>query len=174
MMSASFCDALSLEVLDQTQYWCLIAAGTLQTLLSSIKKNIYAILVLSYFSLRNLFPNVTSLSVIYRFFRGKCSGELQTLLPTVQTFRARKRHANFTELNHRHFPRDPNERKTFHFEEQTSRVGIFLNISVLTSSNQESIVIYPCYSHKLQFGSTPLSQISHHIYHYHFDCNTLS
>ena len=58
--------------------------------------------------------DVASLSLLYRYFHGKCSNELHSLVPPRQTFRARTRLATSVESNHPHPLRIPNLRRKFH------------------------------------------------------------
>lgn len=53
--------------------------------------------------------DVTSLSLLYRYFHGECSDELQSLILPVQTFTAKSRHATPILANHPHPLHELNE-----------------------------------------------------------------
>ena len=60
--------------------------------------------------------NVASLTLLYRYFHGKCSVELHSLVPPLRTFSARTRFATSTETNHPFFLNTPPLRRKFHAE----------------------------------------------------------
>lgn len=110
-------------------------------------KVVYAVLLRkSYFQLWCLFPHrlkVASLSLLCGYFHGKRSGGICSLVQLVQTFTSRTRHTTSTKSNHL-FPRILNIRRNVH-------------IHFLTSSSEESIVIFP--------PSRPTTFFSIHITH---------
>lgn len=86
------------------------------------------------------------LSLLDRYFHGKGSDDLQSLVPPVQTFTARTRQTPSTELNHPHFLRISNVRRKFHSDNfffqalliygTNPRLDISLNSELLTSSSE--------------------------------------
>lgn len=57
---------------------------------------------------------VESLSLLYRYFNGKCSDEMRSLDPPVLNFTARTRHATHIAENHPQSPHIPLARCKFH------------------------------------------------------------
>lgn len=104
--------------------------------------------------------NFTSLFLLHRYFRDKCSDWLYSPVPQVQTFTARRYHGTSTESNGPYFPRFSNVRRKIciYFSEVLPscgtdfRVSVRLNPLILTSSRgQVSIVIFLLYPHNLHF-----------------------
>lgn len=92
--------------------------------------------------------------------KGKCSDERNSLVLAVQALTAKKRHVSSTMLNHLHFLRVPQVKRNcnavcFPQElplcEADIRVAASPNTSIVTSSSQESIAIFPSYSQSLRF-----------------------
>lgn len=81
------------------------------------------------------------------------------LIPPVQTFGDRTRHANYAELNQLNFHSIPVVRRKLHqfFFSRTSNcstgshLDASLNIIIINSLNQKAIVIYTAHLHKLHF-----------------------
>ena len=71
--------------------------------------------------------DVASLSLPYRYFHGKCSDEIHSLIPKAQTFTARTRLATSPVANHLHFLRLPNIRRKFHADSFIPRTSSLWN-----------------------------------------------
>lgn len=92
--------------------------------------------------------NVASLSVFYCYFHGKYSFELYCSVAPVQTFTAWTHHATFTESKHSNLPRILRPTQLPPTQElllygANSHMYVSLNIAILKSSNQGSVIIYP-------------------------------
>ena len=65
--------------------------------------------------------NVATLALFYRYFHGKCSDELHSLVPLERNFRVRTRFA-MTSKSHPHFLTVPRTRCNFHADSFIPRV----------------------------------------------------
>lgn len=129
--------------LDQNMEY-YICAGAVQSLYFSLEKFkiVYTVLLRKY-----LFSTLQPLLLLYQ--HGKCSDEIYSLTPPVQTtFTAKSQHATSTELKHLHFLSVPNVNSAqialpqdLSFCGTVSCVSAFTIIIILTSSIHQSLCI---------------------------------
>lgn len=108
-------------------------------------KNVYAVLFPTKWLLSNR-HNVTSLSLLYLYFHDQCSGGLHCSTPPVQTFTTRSCQATSMESSQPYFLRLTIVKRKYHSDSlilRDTRKDASINTSIVTSSNEESIVIYP-------------------------------
>ena len=108
------------QIRPQMEYCCHIWGGAAQTSLSCLDRvqnrlrNLVGDDLFSTLPPLSLRRDVASLSLLYRYFHGRCSNELHSLVPPLQTFRVRTRLAAFTQSNHPYTLRSPLIRNQFH------------------------------------------------------------
>ncbi len=108
------------QIRPQMEYCCHIWGGAAQTSLSCLNRvqnrlqNLVGDDLFSTLAPLSLRRDVASLSLLYRYFHGRCSNELHSLVPPLQTFRVRTRLAAFTQSNHPYTLRSPLIRNQFH------------------------------------------------------------
>lgn len=114
--------------------------------------------------------NAAKLCLHSCYFHDKCTGDLYSLVPHVQTFTCRTRHATFTVLNHHlsfripfvSFTQTDSTREPLHCrtgsDEDTSLI-----IIILTSWNIGSALNYPTYLHKLRLRLLARFIYSNHL-----------
>lgn len=142
-------------------------------------------------TLSSLFPTESILQ-IYHYSYGKWSDELYSIGSPLQIFTARIQHAMFTESNHQHFLYILFLRSKFHSALQflspsyfsvsstqtafcqelllcgtKSHMDASRNTTILMSSYQGSITIFPQYPHNLYFLLSPLTYILHTLFSNH-------
>lgn len=118
----------------------------------------------------NIFPctallfskrNYENLSLFYFYFHGKCSHVLISVVPCVQIFRAKIRHAMYTATNNLHFLRISSIKKLL-TADRFFREGASPMATILTSSCIESIVISSVHFQNMHFLNPPLIFIHQH------------
>ena len=108
------------QIRPKMEYCCHIWAGLPKTSLSCldrVQRRLRRLIGDELF--KSLQPlshrrNVASLSLLYRYYSGRCSEELKTLVPPLKVFVRDTRLASFTQRNHPHTLEVPVARKEFH------------------------------------------------------------
>lgn len=80
------------------------------------------------------------LLIIYQYFHGKCSHELHSLVPTVDTFTAETYHVTSTESKYHHFVCVPKVRTKFYIDNFSHlwRESIFMKETTMHSGSLRS------------------------------------
>ena len=108
------------QIRPKMEYCCHIWAGSPKTSLSCldrVQRRLRRLIGDELF--KSLQPlshrrDVASLSLLYRYYSGRCSEELKTLVPPLKVFVRDTRLASFTQRNHPHTLEVPVARKEFH------------------------------------------------------------
>ena len=108
------------QIRPKMEYCCHIWGGAVQTSLSCLDRVQRRLRYLVGDELFSTLPplshrrDVSSLSLFYRYYNGKCSQELQLLVPPMKTFSVRTRLAAATQELHPHALVNPRVKNNFH------------------------------------------------------------
>ena len=116
------------QIRPKMEYCCHLCGGAAQSTLTGLDRvqnrlrNLVGDELFSSLEPLSHRRDVASLSLLYRYFHGKCSDALHSL-----TFTARTRLATSTVANHPHFLRLPNIRRKFHADSFIPRTSSLWN-----------------------------------------------
>ena len=121
------------QIRPRMEYCCHIWAGSSKSSLSTldrVQRRVRRLVGDELF--KTLQPlshrrNVSSLSLLYRYFYGKCSSELHAMVPKVLKFNRRTRLAVSVADNHPHFLNIPFSKQEFHSQSFFPRTAALWN-----------------------------------------------
>lgn len=123
---------------------------------------------MTYFPFCSLSPHSPGLTLLWRYFHGKCTNDFQSLSPPVKTFTARTRRATSTELKRPHFFRIPKSKQKFplSFSQEPllcgkdSHLDASLKTTFLATSRYGPAVIHPVPINNLSLSLVFISHTS--------------